>query len=176
MTGITSSMIGAVIMASIAAPMIQLNVQQAKGRANMEARLLYQAEVDRAKKIWSTDNVDFDKRELYNTKYCKKLDGYGYDDEGFNFKVSCSTGKQTVGGKDLLLAFPALERNPGQFTDEDQNGFEDVTGLPTHDDSCYEGWKGDGFRNRACALGGNNVIPMYENIYKSKRFSGYGSY
>ena len=135
MTGITSTMIGAVIMASIAAPMIQLNVQQAKGRANMEARLLYQAEVDRAKKIWSTDNVDFDKRELYNTGYCKKLHGYGYDDEGFNFKISCSTGKQTVGGKNLLLAFPALESNPWLFNDVDLIGFEDVTGLPSHYDT-----------------------------------------
>ena len=173
MTGITSTMIGAVIMASIAAPMIQLNVQQAKGRANMEARLLYQAEVDRAKRIWSTDNVDFDKRELYNTTYCKKENGYGYDDEGFNFKVACSMGKQTVGGKDLLLAFPALDRNPGPITVEDQNGFEDEPGLSTYNDSCYEGWKGDGFRNRACELGGQNVIPMYENINKSQRLGSY---
>ena len=124
MTGITSTMVGAVIMASIAVPTIQLNVMQARGRANMEARLLYQAEVDRAKKIWSENSINFDQHSLYNTTYCKKEDGYGYEDQGFNFKVSCTTGKEKVGGKDLLLSFPANANPSRQASNKDLNIFE----------------------------------------------------
>ena len=124
MTGITSTMVGAVIMASIAVPTIQLNVMQARGRANMEARLLYQAEVERAKKIWSENSINFDQHSLYNTTYCKKEDGYGYEDQGFNLKASCTFGKEKVGGKDLLLSSPTNANQSSQASNEGLNIFE----------------------------------------------------
>lgn len=164
MNAIVGVMIAAVCSGIIMVPMLRLTVTQAQSRASLEATLLYASEVDRAKRIWSVDNVDFDARDLYSS-YCKKGPDYGYNDEGFNFQVTCETGKQKVGGKDLLLSFPALSRNPGQFTDQDQDGFEDVSGLPTHYDQCYSGWKGDGFKTTACAMGGQYVIPMYASLY-----------
>ena len=46
-------------------------------------------------------------------------------------------------------------------------GFEDVTGLPTHYDQCYNRWKGDGFNGNKndCILGGQCVIPMHQDLY-----------
>lgn len=105
MTGIVSTTIGAAIMAAISIPLIQLNVQQAKGRANMEARLQFQSEVEHAKRAWGSNNKVFDQHKLFSS-YCKKDQGYGYVKEGFNFKVSCEVGKEVVGGKDLLFSFP----------------------------------------------------------------------
>ena len=66
-----------------------------------------------------------------------------------------------------LLPYPAVSRNPGQFSDNDGKRFEDVTGLPTHYDQCYKGWKGNGFNGNknGCILGGQYVIPMYQNLY-----------
>ena len=36
-------------------------------------------------------------------------------------------------------SYPAVSRNPGQYSDNDGDGFEDVTALPTHYDQCYAG-------------------------------------
>ena len=64
-----------------------------------------------------------------------------------------------------MLAYPEASNNPGQYTDNDLDGFEDKTGLPTHYDQCYAGWKGDGYKHTNCTLGGQYVIPMYANLY-----------
>jgi len=53
-------------------------------------------------------------------------------------------------------------------TDLDQDGFDDVSGMPTHYFECYSGWKGvtdnKALKNN-CELGGAYVIPAYAHLY-----------
>lgn len=53
-------------------------------------------------------------------------------------------------------------------TDDDRDGFDDVSGMPTHYFECYSGWKGveanNGLKNN-CELGGAYVIPAYAHLY-----------
>lgn len=167
MMSLTGVIVAGAVGATLAAPMFQLTVTQAQSRAQLEARVLWQSEVERARQLWSLDYEDFDLIELSNSSRCIKGDSHAYTDEGFMFDVRCTVGKQTVGRNSVLLPYPAVSRNPGQFSDNDGNGFEDVTGLPTHYDQCYNGWKGDGFNGRknGCVLGEQYVIPMYQNLY-----------
>lgn len=54
------------------------------------------------------------------------------------------------------------------FTDNNSDGYEDTTGLPTHYDECYSGWKGNSgssFKDASCELGGQYVIPMFSSLY-----------
>lgn len=56
----------------------------------------------------------------------------------------------------------------GDFIDVNSDGYEDTTGLPTHYDECYSGWKGNSgssFKDASCELGGQYVIPMYSSLY-----------
>ena len=156
--------VAAAMGAVVAAPMFQLTVAQAQSRAALEARVLWQSEIERARQLWSLDFEDFDLVDLSNNTRCTKGDNHDYTEEGFLFDVQCTVGKQTVGKNTALLPFPAVSRNPGQYSDTDGNGFEDVTGLPTHYDQCYSGWKGDGWKKN-CTLGGQYVIPMYLDLY-----------
>ena len=151
----------------IMAPMFQLTVAQAQSRAQLEARVLWQSEVERARRLWSIDYENFDQVSLHNTSRCSVGNAHGYNTEGFIFDVSCTVGKQTVGKHTTLLPYPAHYRTPGQFTDKDGDGFEDITGLPTHYDQCYAGWKGDGYKHSNCILGGIYVIPMYSDLYEN---------
>jgi len=166
--------LGAVIMAAVigamvAGPMLQLTVTQAKSRAQLEARVLYQSEIERARRLWSLDYENFDQltphsdRCVFNTP--ENGGKHEYVDQGFNFDVTCTVGRQAVGKHEALLPYPAHYRTPGQFTDKDGDGFEDITGLPTHYDQCYAGWKGDGYKHANCILGGEYVIPMYADLY-----------
>ena len=50
-------------------------------------------------------------------------------------------------------------------SDDDFDGFDDVTGLPTHYWECYSGWKGIGSVKNNCDLGGPYVIPAYAHLY-----------
>ena len=172
-------------MAAVSVPMLQLTVINSKSRANMEARILYQSEILRARKLWgetSNQQAGFGNTALFSPK-CTKGPDWGYETDGFNFQVSCTKGREVVGGEPVLLpytlqAFVDVDqngfddvtglpsRNPGQFSDEDNDGFEDISGLPTHYDQCYSGWKGDGFKNNACDIGGQYVIPMYADLYQ----------
>lgn len=163
MSVITAAGLGA----AIAAPMFQLTMAQAQSRAQLEARVLWQSEIERARQLWSLDYNDFDLVALSNSTKCTKGTRHSYTNEGFLFDVQCTVGRQTVGRNTALLPYPAVSRNPGQFSDNDGNGFEDVTGLPTHYDQCYNGWKGDGFNHNKseCTLGGQYVIPMYQDLY-----------
>ncbi|KZR85592.1 hypothetical protein MITS9509_03548 [Synechococcus sp. MIT S9509] len=120
MTGIVSTTIGAAMMAAISIPLMQLNVQQAKGRANMEARLQLQSEIEYAKRAWTNKNKGFNQHKLFSS-YCKKDQGYGYVKEGFNFKVSCEVGKEVVGGKDLLLSFSEDSTNQSNSSITESN-------------------------------------------------------
>ena len=169
MMSLTGVVIAGAMGAIMAAPMMQLQVQQAQSRAQLEARVLWQSEIERARQLWSLDFNDFDLVNLSNNAKCVKGDAHGYvetdDEKGFKFDVQCTVGRQTVGKNAVLLPYPAQSRNPGQYSDEDGDGFEDVTGLPTHYDQCYAGWKGDGFKHTNCTLGGQYVIPMYSELY-----------
>jgi hypothetical protein len=53
-------------------------------------------------------------------------------------------------------------------TDDDLDGFDDVSGMPTHYFECYSGWKGvsdnKALKNN-CELGGAYVIPAYAHLY-----------
>ena len=164
MMSIVGVTVAAALGAIISIPMFQLTVAQAQSRAALEARVLWQSEIERARQLWSLDYNDFDLVELSNGTLCEKGPNHDYTDEGFLFDVQCTVGLQTVGKITALLPYPAVTRNPGQYIDSDGNGFEDVTGLPTHYDQCYSGWKGDGWK-RNCTLGGQYVIPMYIDLY-----------
>ena len=162
---LTGVVIAGAMGAIMAAPMMQLQVQQAQSRAQLEARVLWQSEVERARQLWSLDYNDFDLVKLSNKTRCIKGENHGYTEEGFLFDVQCTVGRQTVGNNAALLPYPAVSRNPGQYSDNDGDGFEDVTGLPTHYDQCYAGWKGNGYKHSNCTLGGQYVIPMYSELY-----------
>jgi len=84
-------------------------------------------------------------------------------------EISCVEG----GGKYAMIAkrsFRLLDAgaagNLGVYYDNDLDGFDDVTGLPTHYWECYSGWKGgsNSLKNN-CTLGGKYVIPAYASIY-----------
>ena len=56
----------------------------------------------------------------------------------------------------------------GDFVDSNMDGYEDTTGLPTHYDECYSGFKGNAgssFKDASCELGGDYLIPMYGSLY-----------
>lgn len=165
MISMMSVTVAAALGAVVAAPMFQLTVAQAESRAALEARVLWQSEIERARQLWSLDYNDFDLVNLSNDSRCEKGPNHAYNNEGFLFDVRCTVGRQTVGKNTALLPFPAVTRNPGQYIDADGNGFEDVTGLPTHYDQCYSGWKGNGYKHSNCTLGGQYVIPMYQDLY-----------
>ena len=167
MMSLTGVVVAGAMGAIMAAPMMQLQVQQAQSRAQLEARVLWQSEIERARQLWSLDYNDFDLVELSNGTRCTKGPNHAYTEEGFMFDVQCTVGRQTVGKNTALLPYPAVSRNPGQYSDNDGNGFEDVTGLNTHYDQCYAGWKGDGFKHTNCVLGGEYVIPMYAGLYEN---------
>ena len=165
MFSLTSVVVSAALGGLVALPMLQLNVMQAQSRAQLEARVLWQSEVERARQLWSVNYDDFEATTLHNTERCTIGNNHGYVTDGFIYDVTCTVGGQTVGKHDTLLPFPVVSRNPGQYTDLDGNGFEDVSGLPTHYDQCYSGWKGDGYKHSNCVLGGVYVIPMYADLY-----------
>lgn len=173
MGSLSAVIVAAALGAVVAAPMMQLTVAQAQSRAQLEARVLYQSEVERARRLWSLDYEDFDLLEPHSDRCVFNTPDNGgnhaYTAEGFNFDVTCTVGRQGVGKHTALLPYPAHYRTPGQFTDMDGDGFEDITGLPTHYDQCYNGWKGDGFNDNknGCILGDQYVIPMYAGLYEN---------
>ena len=172
MGGIMSLLMMTSVMGFMMIPIANMSTMTAKAKSDMRARILYEAEVDHARRIWSVDQHQFDGHTT-NSDRCEFSDEitaegprHGYTDEGFNFVVTCTVGTETAGGDDVMLAYPQASNNPGQYTDNDLDGFEDKSGLPTHYDQCYAGWKGDGFKHTACDIGVTYVIPMYEAIYQ----------
>ena len=82
------------------------------------------------------------------------------------YNVTCTHGENTL-KQSVTRAFTLLDEVASSLTvttDEDKDGFDDTTGLPTHYFQCYSGWKGDGFKNN-CELGGPYVIPAYAHLY-----------
>ena len=104
--------VAAAMGAVVAAPMFQLTVAQAQSRAQLEARVLWQSEIERARQLWSLNYEDFDLVELSNSTKCVKGPLHAYNDEGFVFDVKCTVGKQTVGKKHHLAALSGSFKKP----------------------------------------------------------------
>ena len=121
---LTGVIVAGAVGTVVAAPMFQLTVAQAQSRAQLEARVLWQSEIERARQLWSLDFEDFNLVALSNSTRCVKGPTHGYVTEGFMFDVQCTVGRQTVGKNSALLPYPAVTRNPGQYSDRDGNGFE----------------------------------------------------
>ena len=83
-------------------------------------------------------------------------------------EISCSKGenKFKMTAKRSFLLLDKGGHGLGVYTDDDRDGFDDVTGLPTHYFECYSGWKGMGSVKNNCDLGGRYVIPAYAHLYK----------
>ena len=173
MGGMTALIMSAAVMGFMMIPIANMSTMTARAKSDLQARILLEAEVDHARRVWSVDQQNFDSHRLNNDKCTTSSDVrdngdpvHGYTPDGFNFNVTCTVGTESAGGEDVMLAYPQASNNPGQYTDNDLDGFEDKTGLPTHYDQCYAGWKGDGFKHKACDIGVSYVIPMYQEIYQ----------
>ena len=84
-------------------------------------------------------------------------------------EISCVRGDgkyAMIAKRSFRLLDAGAAGNLGVYWDNDSDGFDDVTGLPTHYWECYSGWKGDGssLKNN-CELGGAYVIPAYAKMY-----------
>lgn len=83
------------------------------------------------------------------------------------FTVTCTHGEGKY--KSIVSRAFALMDDAGTglgiYSDDDRDGFDDVTGLPTHYFECYSGWKGNGTVKNNCDLGGKYVIPAYAFLY-----------
>lgn len=79
------------------------------------------------------------------------------------YEISCSEGEgqfvQTV-SRSFRLEIRGVHGLSAN-ADDDSDGFDDVTGLPTHYWECYSGWDGVGSLKNNCELGGPYVIPAY---------------
>ena len=85
-------------------------------------------------------------------------------------EISCVEGN----GKYAMIAkrsFHLLDAGAagtlGIYSDDDRDGFDDVTGMMTHYAECYSGWKGSATNTlkNNCELGGRYVIPAYAGLY-----------
>ena len=84
-------------------------------------------------------------------------------------EITCASGNgsyRMVAKRSFRLLEAGAAGNLGVYWDNDLDGFDDVTGLPTHYWECYSGWKGgsNSLKNN-CTLGGKYVIPAYASIY-----------
>lgn len=83
-------------------------------------------------------------------------------------EITCVAGsdKYKMSAKrSFLLLDSGISSTLGVYTDDDLDGFDDVTGLLTHYAECYSGWKGKGTLKNNCDLGGRYVIPAYAHLY-----------
>ena len=91
------------------------------------------------------------------------------------YSITCIRGNFDVKAKATANIY-TQKINPfgGDFQDKNpQDGYEDSTGLPTHYDECYAGWKGAegkasgaaGAFKTSCEMGGIYVIPLFEDLY-----------
>ena len=92
----------------------------------------------------------------------------------FNYTIKCEFGHTRVVRASAARSFSLLSPNGvsniqtglGVYSDDDRDGFDDVTGLFTHYAECYSGWKGAGSLKNNCDLGGQYVIPAYQHLYE----------
>ena len=83
------------------------------------------------------------------------------------YNVTCMHGENTL-RQSVTRAFTLLDGIASSLkvtTDDNLDGFDDTTGLPTHYFQCYSGWTGAGTLKNNCELGGPYVIPAYAHIY-----------
>lgn len=83
------------------------------------------------------------------------------------YNVICTHGEKTL-RQTVTRAFTLLDEIASSLTvttDDDLDGFDDTTGLPTHYFQCYSGWTGVGTLKNNCELGGPYVIPAYDHLY-----------
>ena len=83
------------------------------------------------------------------------------------YNITCSYGENKL-KQSITRAFTLLDEIASSLTvktDDDSDGFDDTTGLPTHYFQCYSGWTGVGTLKNNCELGGPYVIPAYAHIY-----------
>ena len=90
----------------------------------------------------------------------------------FVYTITCTAGTVKAVKAEVARTFTLLDPNNaspaagiGIYSDVDRDGFDDVTGLPTHYFECYSGWKGIGTLKNNCKLGGPYVIPAYKHFY-----------
>ena len=82
------------------------------------------------------------------------------------YNITCTHGENTF-KQSVTRAFTLLDEVASSLTvttDDDLDGFDDTTGLPTHYFQRYSGWKNDNVKN-SCELGGPYVIPAYAHLY-----------
>ena len=88
-------------------------------------------------------------------------------DSSNSYTINCEEGSgqflQSVSRSFRLQI--AGQNSLGVNSDDDRDGFDDITGMPTHYWECYSGWKGQGTLKNNCALGGQYVIPAYASLY-----------
>jgi hypothetical protein len=94
----------------------------------------------------------------------------------FNYTIGCEFGHTRVVRASAARSFSLLSPNAssaiqtglGIYSDDDLDGFDDITGLMTHYAECYSGWKGvsSGSLKNNCDLGGAYVIPAYAHFYE----------
>ena len=83
------------------------------------------------------------------------------------YNVTCTHGEKQF-QQSVTRAFTLLDEVASSLTvttDDDRDGFDDTTGLPTHYFQCYSGWTGAGTLKNNCELGGPLVIPAYVHLY-----------
>ena len=83
------------------------------------------------------------------------------------YEVSCTVGSGQF-TQTIKRSFRLEIRGRGGLevtTDDDRDGFDDTTGMPTHYWECYSGWKGENSLKNNCDLGGPYVIPAYAHLY-----------
>ena len=88
------------------------------------------------------------------------------------YTVECRAGTGTAFEQAVERTFRLEITGRGGLpvtTDLDRDGFDDVSGMPTHYFECYSGWKGvsdnKALKNN-CELGGTYVIPAYAHLYE----------
>ena len=89
-------------------------------------------------------------------------------------EITCTKGDlkyKMAAKRSFLLLDAGASGGLGVYTDLDEDGFDDVTGLFTHYAECYSGWKGQGSLKNNCDLGGKYVIPAYAHLYNDSQES-----
>ena len=96
-----------------------------------------------------------------------KPDNCDFDDDTNPTEITCSKGdgKYKMIAKRSFLLLDSGTVGLGVYADDDRDGFDDVTGLPTHAWACYSGWTNQDTLKNNCDLGGSYVIPAYAHLY-----------
>ena len=137
--------------------------------------------------ITAAQNANFQKAELQATMFLTSAVSKNQlppvppqcelttnDAETFTYTILCKEGstKQTTAkaSRSFTLLSPDASSaitvsGLGVYSDDDRDGFDDVTGLFTHYAECYSGWKGQGTLKNNCELGGPFVIKAYAHLY-----------